>query len=106
MKIFKYRLNYHSYPEIVRLPRGAQIGTFDIQLAENGDGSTVLWALIDENEEIEERVFMIAMTGQEIPGNVTHIYNTVQFPGGLVGTLVELDKNTKAFDPASDDRIS
>ena len=102
MRIFKYPLYYYSVPEIVRLPKGAQITTFGFQL--NNNPKTVMWALVEENNEIEERIFKLVMTGHSIGGEVKLIYNTIEMPNGIVLTLVEVS-GVKGNDPEKDDRI-
>lgn len=101
--IYKYPLYYMTVPELVRLPKGAEIIQLGYQ--ENNEKSkSVLWALVDSDEQEEERVFMIAWTGQPIEGNVIKVYNSVQFPKGIIGTLVEL-KDIEGNDPKNDERL-
>ena len=107
-KIFKYDLHYYSVPELVRLPKGAEIIDFQIQ-----NSSFKLWALIDpKQKEEEKRVFVLITTGQEIPWSITKHFGTrIIQETGIVIHLLELkdvkEGNTPllANDPTTDDRI-
>ena len=107
-KIYKYDLNYHSVPELVRLPVGAEIIDFQIQ-----NDAFKLWALVDPKAKEEKRVFVIAMTGQEIPWKVEKSFGTrIIESTGIVVHLFELKevKDGKdpllANDPLKDDRLN
>ena len=107
MKIYKYDLHYHSVPEIVRLPKNTEIVDFGIQ-----EKSFKLWALVDPEAEKEERVFVLVMTGQDIPWNVKQTFGTrVVEESGIVVHLLELldvEKGTgplSANDPQEDERL-
>ncbi len=102
MKIYKYPINYYSVPEIIRLPIGAKVLCAGIQ--ENNDPKTVLWALVDEGAKKEERIFMLAFTGKEIEGKIENTYNTLFFPNGIVGHLLEVS-GVKGNDPEKDERL-
>lgn len=101
MKIYKYDLNYYSEPEIVFLPKNAQVIDFQIQ-----DSSFKLWALVDPKAKEEKRVFVLAMTGQEFDWKVIKTFGTKIVPTGIVVHLLELDPTTKANDPKIDERLS
>ena len=102
MKIFKYPLYYHSVPEIVRLPVGAKVLCAGIQ--EHNSPKTVLWALVDEGAELEERIFILAFTGHDIEGKVENTYNTLFFPNNIVAHLLELS-GVEGADPKKDERL-
>ncbi len=102
MRIYKYDLNYSSVPELVRLPKGAQVIDFGIQGL-----AFKLWALVDPNQKEEKRIFMLAMTGQDIADKVIRSYGTkIIEESGIVVHLLELDSKTKAFDPKEDERLN
>ena len=103
VKIYKYPLFYHSVPELLRLPKDAEITSFGVQMQNNP--KTVMWAKIDTDNEIEERIFFIAMTGREIPGKIVKVYNTLQTENNIVMTLLELS-DVVANDPQKDTRIN
>ena len=85
MKIFKYNLNHIHCPELIKLPKDAKITGFGIQMQK-----PVMWALVDEDNVLEERKFILAFTGKNIPGNVIKSYNTIDIGGGYIATLLEL----------------
>jgi hypothetical protein len=59
-KIFKYLLGFG--PSTISLPIGAKILAAQLQA-----GDLVLWALIDESEQVrEDRFFCVYLTGQPI----------------------------------------
>ena len=98
MKVYKYQLNYFSKPEIVKLPIGAKIIEAGIQKINQGgeipETQFVFWALVDESAEKEERTLSLALTGQEIKGEVLKVFNTFTLPRtGIVLTFVELKIN-------------
>lgn len=100
-KIFKYKLNYTTVPEIVRLPRGAKVIDFDRQ-----GMSVQLWAMVEPNNEIEKRVFMLAFTGQELLWKVKEAFGTRLIKEtGIVIHLLELEDVLHANDPETDDRL-
>jgi len=103
MKIYKYELHYYTAPELVRLPKGAEVIQMDVQDRPDYRGA-VMWALVDPEAEIEERVFLLAYTGADIPGEIVKVHNTITTPVGLVVTLLEL-KGVKGFDPEKDERL-
>jgi len=107
-KIYKYTLNYHGVPEIVKLPVGAEIISWHEQ-----NEAFYLWAIVNSSEKkVKERILMIIATGQEIPGKVITSYGiqTLQ-NNSLVFHLLELKEIKKgsgptlANDPELDDRI-
>ena len=114
--IYKYKLNYTTVPEIVRLPKGARIVDFGVQ---NSSEDIVLWALVKPipdridktgkviHGELEERVFMLAFTGQEIKGKILEMFGTkIVEKTGIVIHLLELDPTSvKPFDPKNDERL-
>lgn len=102
--IYKYILHYTQVPEIVRLPTGAKIVDFGIQTSTE---DIVLWALVDPDAVIEERVFMLAFTGQEVEGVIIEIFGTkIVAKTGIVIHLLELEPaSVKPFDPETDDRF-
>jgi len=103
MKIYKYPLYYHSVPEVVRLPKGAKIIKAGVQ--EHNDPKMVFWALVDEKAEIEKRILMVVMTGQDIEGEVVKVFNTLTIEKtGIVATFLEV-KGVEASDPEKDDRL-
>lgn len=102
IKVYKYGLNYHSVPEIVYLPVGAEVTGLGYQ--EKNDPRTVMWAVVDDRNNLEKRMFFIALTGQEIPGKVVYAYNTIEV-NKCVMTLLEVT-DTEGFDPKEDDRLT
>ena len=102
MKIYKYPLYYHSVPELIKLPKGAKVLQAGVQI--ENDPKTVLWALVDETAELEERKFLLAMTGQKIEGTVVEHYNVLQTEAGIVLHLLEV-RGVGACDPQEDDRL-
>ena len=102
--IYKYTLNYTQVPEIVRLPKDAKIVDFGIQtLSED----IVLWVLVNPELEIEQRVFMLAFTGQNIEGEIIQMFGTkIVEKTGIVIHLLELNpKSVDPFDPENDERF-
>lgn len=64
-RVFKYPLTWTDYISLY-LPTGAEVLTCGVQF-----GEPVLWALIDEDEEVQVlRTFRIAGTGHEIDEDV------------------------------------
>lgn len=102
-KIFKYNLHYYSVPELVELPKGAEVVDFGIQAQ-----SFKIWAMVDPTvDKKEQRVFMLGMTGQPITFKVIKTFGTVIVQeSGIVIHLLELDPKTKAKDPKKDDRLT
>lgn len=99
--IYKYKLNYVTEPEVVRLPKGSKVTQAAVQ-----NKKVVMWAVVDTLvKDMEERVFVLAMTGQELPWDIKEIFNTfIIEESGIVLTLLELS-GVKGFDPDKDSRI-
>lgn len=100
-RIYKYDLHYYSVPELLKLPKDAKIIDFDIQ-----DKAFKMWALVNPEAESENRVFILAMTGQPLEWKVLETYGTrIIKETGIVVHLLELEPTTKAFDASKDARI-
>jgi hypothetical protein len=100
-KIYKYNLRYYSEPEIVRLPMGADIIDFGIQ-----NESVNMWALVTPTAKEDKRVFVLVLTGQDIPWRVIEHYGTKIIEStGIVVHLLELEKNTVALDPLKENEL-
>ena len=76
MKIFKWTLQIEGWQEI-EMPIGAQILVMQIQ-KENPQ----LWALVDEKNATEKRLFITCGTGQEMPGDVVDYIGSYQIKNG------------------------
>jgi hypothetical protein len=74
--IWKYNLKIGIAQEI-RMPSGAEILTAQIQYSE-----LVLWALVDEDNKLESRMFVTYPTGMNIEETKIKYINTFQFSGG------------------------
>lgn len=84
MKIFKFTLS-PTFP-IVKMPKGAGI----ISAQSQGD-SVCIWAIVDPDAPLEERLFEVIGTGHEIPPGKRRFIDTVQLMGGsLVFHVFEL----------------
>jgi len=71
-RIFKYNLNRYRDPIVVELPKNAYVIDYQIQ-----NESFKLWALVDsEGKENENRIFILALTGQEFPWGIIKSYGT------------------------------
>jgi len=72
MRIYKYRLSSSCINEMqtVSMPIGSKI--LDVQFMEN---QLVLWAEVDPEAEVRDRLFLIAFTGSEAPARQswTHV---------------------------------
>lgn len=86
MKIFKYLIIPSDIKQKIMMPEGAKILTFQMQNQE-----LYIWALVNPNNEMEERKFYVFGTGHEIEMENISIYiGTAQMMGGsLVWHLFE-----------------
>ena len=74
-KVYKYSIASHQKPQLVRLPRGAEVLKAELQSFTN---EMVLWALVDPDVDvaIDDREFILAFTGQELPSDNYKYINT------------------------------
>ena len=102
MKVFKYDLHYYGVPEVIQLPFSATIVSIGVQ-----DGLFKVWALVDEKEKrTEGRVFLLAMTGADIPWFILDIFGTsIVRETGIVIHAMELEPKTEAHDAREDERF-
>ena len=88
--IYKYEINAVDMVYI-DMPKCAKVLTLQIQ-----NGTPMIWALVDNKNETEQRVFDIIGTGHSVPdlnGFRREYINTFQLHGGsLVFHLFELVK--------------
>lgn len=87
--IWKYKLTLNS-PYIIGMPEGAEILTVQVQ-----NGNPCLWVKVDTEAELEERVFYVFATGQEIDFDGQDIYLTYigtfqLYDGALVFHVFEI----------------
>lgn len=80
--IYKYNLKLDN-TQIIEMPRGAKILDIQFKTADRFlQGELTMWAMVNTNKEIEERIFKLFGTGFEInyEGDKSLIYlSTVQF---------------------------
>lgn len=81
MKIYKYPLP--SFDCIIEMPRNAKI-----KCAGNQNGNIVLWAMINELDEISKRRFKVFPTGADIEGE--YIGTVLQVGGAFVWHVFEI----------------
>lgn len=79
--IYKYELT--SQDASMKLPKGAEILTVQIQ-----DGRPMLWALIDPDNVLEDRVISTVGTGWEVEDNMKYICTYME--GYLVWHVFEM----------------
>lgn len=80
--IYKYNLKLDN-TQTIEMPRGAKILDIQFKTADRFlQGELAMWAMVNTNKEIEERIFKLFGTGFEInyEGDKSLIYlSTVQF---------------------------
>ena len=79
--IYKYELT--SQDASMKLPKGAEILTVQIQ-----DGRPMLWALVDPDNVLEDRVISTVGTGWEVEDNMKYICTYME--GYLVWHVFEM----------------
>lgn len=85
--IYKYTLQIND-SVAVGLPKGAEVLCIQPQAS-----SLYLWALVDPEQPIEQRVFQIVGTGHPTEMTKASYIETVQlFGGSLVYHIFELDR--------------
>ena len=91
MNIYKYTLNT-NYKQTLHLPKGANITGV---LSQNDD--VVLYAVVDPEQETEERYITTLMTGQRIESlfDVDRFIGTVVVENGIVVHVFEALDNAK-----------
>ena len=79
--IWKYRVHQlESFTH--QIPKGARFLSVQIQ-----NGTPEIWFTVETTQEMEERKFFMALTGQEIPQdlfNVADYLGTFQLSGGSI----------------------
>lgn len=85
MKVFKYPIDLIEYFN-VNIPNGGVLLSFQVQ-----EGVPMLWALVDENRQLEQRKFRVAGTGHPITDNIKAFVGTIQMESGLVWHLFEIN---------------
>jgi len=84
-RIWKYDLAALDL-QTIELPRGARVLSVDAQ-----GGNTVLWALVNPDEDMTERTFRICGTGHPVcPDPGTFIGTVLMAEGGLVWHVFEV----------------
>jgi len=74
--VYKYSLQPTGYQQVT-MPTGSQILTVQLQRYE-GSQYVSLWAIVETDNEPEQRRFLIAGTGQEIKHKLIRFLGTVQ----------------------------
>jgi hypothetical protein len=69
MRIFKYELYITDGVQELRLPKGAEILTVQVQAAR-----LMFWAIVHPHFETEKRCFSVYGTGHEMNPTITHKY--------------------------------
>lgn len=85
MKVFKYPVDLIQHFNI-QIPHAAKLLSFQVQ-----DNVPMIWALVDENQPLEERKFRVAGTGHPIDDSVKAYVGTIQMANGLVWHLFEIN---------------
>lgn len=86
-KVYKYTLDWDDYTTLM-LPVGARILHFDVQ-----HGKPQIWALVDPEAEMINRVFRLAGTGHPIiEEDIAHIGSTLMLDGKFVWHLFEVTR--------------
>lgn len=68
--IYKYRLPFMEVSKVI-MPKDAQIIRID-----GLDGALWIWAIVNTDNELEERTFHLFKTGGEMPNNISgYIYH-------------------------------
>ena len=71
-RIWKYNLQ-PSKRHVLYMPRGAQILGVQLQ-----NGEPVIWALVDPDQDLEERALYLAWTGEALPQDKLSYIGTFQ----------------------------
>lgn len=71
--VYKYELRPQN--SIMKLPKGAEILTVQLQY-----GIPTLWALVDPENELEDRLIDIIGTGWEVTDNIKYICTYMDGP--------------------------
>mgnify|MGYP000965629744 CR=1 FL=1 len=66
-KVYKYEIKSGEYQDLL-MPKGAKILTVQVQ-----GRSVCIWALVNPDNELESRRFLIAGTGHAIEGSVDNL---------------------------------
>lgn len=87
MQIWKYELKAHMNPRIViKMPKGAQVLHASAQ-----DGMPQLWAIVNADADLEERVFKIVYSGIDFdPRGWAYCKSVQAGGGGIVLHIFEL----------------
>ena len=86
-KVWKYKIAAHPMTEgkyVTEMPAGAKV----LAVAEQR-GASFIWAEIDDNAEIEDRVFFVLGTGHGVPDAAQHIATWQSMGGVFVWHLYE-----------------
>lgn len=78
--IWKYHLSglqTLSECQRVDMPKGAEIVSCQLQR-----GEIVVWAIVDDEHELESRYFFVIYTGLPLPGNPYKYLSTLQLEDG------------------------
>ncbi|KKN21865.1 hypothetical protein LCGC14_0920940 [marine sediment metagenome] len=77
---------YPTKPDIFghELPEGAQVVHFDMQ-----HGEPTMWVLVDTDAPLDQRPFLVAGTGHELPVDARYIASCIDRELGLVWHLFE-----------------
>lgn len=67
--LYKYPISVSGKVEPLSLPRGAEVLHFGMQ-----DGIPRIWALVNPENEKEQRNFLVLMTGQPMPTDIEAFY--------------------------------
>lgn len=88
--IWKFRLVVEhghvvgEHGHVVLMPKHAKVIHMGVQ-----SGHPVFWAIVDPQQPVEARRFLVLATGQPIPVEATEYHGTVQMPYGLVWHVIE-----------------
>lgn len=81
-KVWKFPTS--PQPFALGLPVGAQVIHFDMQ-----ESVPTLWVLLDPDAPQEQRAFLVAGTGHDLPDDVQHLGSCIDRELGLVWHLFE-----------------
>lgn len=78
LTIWKYDLKPSTH-QLIEMPKGARLLTVQGQ-----HSGVCLWAIVNDEAEVEKRAFGVYPTGGDAPGALAIYLNTVQLQGGVL----------------------
>ena len=79
--IYKYKLELKTNPTLIPMPKYAEI--LSVKLVDEGYDVIYIWALVDNQDPVENVTMEIFGTGHEIPKGNRKFIGTVFSSGGM-----------------------